>query len=105
MKVTIQNELSEYMHNHHHDTISLQLIHDGYSNGNIYFKHPRIRLHVPRRIQNYEEFHVGDITVFVEKHVIAKKNQLEFVHEKLFGIHRCHVNGLNLDYAKGFMDH
>lgn len=103
MKVTIQNELNEYMHSHHRDTITLQLIHDGYTTGNIYFKHPRIRLHGPKHAEKYEKFEVDDIIVFIEKNVKAEGDTLEFVHEKLLGIHRCHVKGLDLDYTKDFI--
>ena len=104
MKVTIQNELNEYMHSHDHDTISLKLIHDDYSSGNVYSNHPRIRWHEPKHMENFDKYIVDDITVYVAKNVRACDDKLEFVHEKLLGIHRCHVKGLNLDYVTEFME-
>lgn len=103
MKVTIQNELNEYMHSHDLNTISLRLIHDDYSAANIYSEHPRIRWEKPKHVERFDKYTIDDITVFVAKDIKAVDDTLELVHEKLLGIHRCHVKGLDLDYVKDFM--
>jgi len=103
MKVTIQKELSEYMHEHHRDTISLRLIHDDLSNGNINSNHPRIRWSEPKHTERFDRIEVDDITVYVEKDIKTNNDSLEFIHEKLLGVHRCHVRGLNLDFVEDIM--
>ena len=105
MKVAIGADLNEYMHKHHHDTVMLSLIHDSYGPLNIYSKHPRIRYHEPKHLEAYDKYIVNDITVYVSKKVKAYNDQLMFVDEKLFGIHRCHVKGLNLDYTDKILHH
>lgn len=103
MKVTIQKELSDYMHSHHHDTISLRLIHDDLANGNINSNHPRIRWSVPKHTERFDKIEVDDFKIYVEKDLKTNNDSLEFIHEKLFGVHRCHVRGLNLDFVEDIM--
>ena len=105
MKVSIGTDLNEYMHSHHHDTVMLTLIHDNYGSGNIYSKHPRIRYHEPKHLEQFDKYIIDDIVVYVSKKVKAYDDKLKFVHEKMFGIHRCHVTGLNLDYTDDIMKH
>lgn len=99
MKVTIQKELSDYMHAHNHNTISLRLIHDDLSMGNLYSNHPRIRWSEPKHVERFNKYVIDDITVFIEKDIKTTDDALEFIHETMLGVHRCHVRGLNLDYA------
>lgn len=103
MKVTIQKELSDYMHSHNHDTISLRLIHDDLANGNLYSNHPRIRWSQPKHTERYDKIEVDDFTIYVEKDIKTNNDSLEFIDEQLFGIHRCHVRGLNLDFVDHIM--
>lgn len=105
MKVVLEPKLVDYMHNHHHQELSLQLIHDGYSGYDIHSQHPRIRYHKPRHIEDYNIFLVDDITIYVQKGVKATEEILTFVDEKMFGIHRCHVTGLAMDETDHFMEH
>lgn len=103
MKVTIQKELSDYMHEHNHNTISLRLIHDDLANGNLYSNHPRIRWSQPKHTERYDKIEVDDFTIYVEKDIKTNNDSLEFIDEQLFGIHRCHVRGLNLDFVDHIM--
>lgn len=100
VKVTIQKELSDYMHAHHHNTISLRLIHDDIGVGNMNSIHPRIRYKVPKHTERFDKFVVEDFDIYVEKGIEAKEETIEFIHEKMFGVHRCHVRGINLDFAE-----
>ena len=105
MKVSIETGLNEYMHSHHHDTLMLSLIHDNYGAGNVNSNHPRIRYHEPKHPELFDKYLVDEIMVYVSKEVKAYDDELEFVHEKLLGVHRCHVTGINLDYTENYMHH
>lgn len=100
MKVTIQKELSDYMHEHKLNTISLRLIHDDLSNGNYYSNHPRIRWHEPKHMERYDKILVDGFSIYLEKDLHVKNDSIEFIHEKMLGIHRCHVRGLDLDFVE-----
>lgn len=105
MKVKLQEQLTNYMSDHHHNVISLKLIHDSYSGYDIHSQHPSIRYHEPKHMEKYNVFSIDDVTVYIEKNIKAYDDQLEFVDESLFGVHRCHVKGIDLDYAGDFMKH
>jgi len=96
VRVRLEEKLLNYMHDHQKDTIMLKLIHDDYSGYDINSKHPRIRYHTPRHPENYDVFTVNDITVYVERGIRAVDEELLFTYDKLLGIHRCHVMGLEL---------
>lgn len=98
MKVKIDHNLEEYMHKHHHDTISLKLVHDDLSIGDVNTKQPRINYKTPNHEEQFDKYIVDDITVYVSKNVECEKDTLEFVDEKLLGMHRCHVKGIKMDF-------
>lgn len=96
MNVNLEKELVDYMHTHDHDVITLKLVHDAFSDYHYLSMHPSIRYKRPKHEERFEKFEIGDITVYVEKHVKTTHDELTFVDEKLLGIHRCHVVGLDL---------
>lgn len=96
MNIRLEDKLVNYMHDHHKDTLMLKLIHDDYSGYDINSRHPSIRYHKPRHPENYNTHTVNDITVYVEKGIHAVDDELLFIDEKLLGIHRCHVVGVDL---------
>ncbi|MBN2260626.1 MAG: hypothetical protein JW702_08770 [Clostridiales bacterium] len=97
MIVTVEKNLMDYLHEHHHDIIKLELIHEDYSLGNIYSKMPHISYHKPPNPEYYDKYTVDDITVYVEKGISAKNDQLDFIFEKMLGKRACHVHGIVLD--------
>ena len=98
MKILIQNDLKTYLDEHKHDTISLKLVHHDLSTGNIYTKVPEIKYHAPHDLDEFDDYDVDGIKIYVAKDIKAYDDTLEFVHEKLLGVHACHVKGLNLEH-------
>lgn len=97
LNVILREEVKEYMRQHHHNEISLNLDNTGYIPGNVYTVTPHIHFEAPKDIENYETYMVDDVKVYVEKDVATFDNTIEFVEESFLGIHRCHVNGVRLD--------
>ncbi len=98
MKILIQDELKAYLAEHEHDTITLKLVHNDLSTGNIYTKKPEIRYSPPHDLAEFDNYQVDSLNIYIAKDILAYEDTLEFVHEKLFGIHACHVKGLNLEH-------
>lgn len=97
MNVTLQDALKHYLHEHNHSVIALKLIHNDYSSPNMNSKMPAITFQVPEDLEAFDTQKVDDITLYIEKGIVAYDNHLEFVLEKLLGISACHVKGLDLD--------
>ena len=97
MKITIHEDLMNYLHVHEHNIIKLKTAHEDYSVGNIYSKRPRISYHEPNHPERYDKYEVDDITVYVQKGIKTKNDHIEFILEKLMGKHSCHVKGIELD--------
>ena len=97
LNVVLQDDLKDYLNEHHKSEISLRLIHNDYSTGNINTELPRIRFKAPDDIENFDSYTVDGIRVFVDKEVQADGDTIEFYDESLLGIHRCHVKGVRLD--------
>lgn len=94
MKVKLDDNLINYMHDHHKHTLTLKLVHDDYSGYDIFSKHPKVSYHQPRHPENYNTFTANDITLYVEKGIRAKEEELLFKDEKVFGTHHCKVSGI-----------
>ena len=97
LNVVLREDVKEYLKQHHHNDISLRLMHNDYSTGNVYTRSPRIRFKAPRDEQNFDSYMVDGVRVFVEKEIEAYDDTIEFVEETFLGIHRCHVKGVKLD--------
>ncbi len=97
LNIVLQDDLKTYLKQHHHTEISLRLIHNDYTTGNVYTEVPRIRFKEPRDIENFDAYTVDDVQVFVDKEVKANDDTIEFFEESMLGIHRCHVKGVRLD--------
>ncbi|MEA3424186.1 MAG: CC/Se motif family (seleno)protein [Bacillota bacterium] len=97
MKITIQDKLMEYLHEHEYKIIKLKLVHEDYSVGNVYSKRPIISYHEPNHLERYDRYEIDDIVVYIQKGIKAKNDHIEFIFEKLLGKHSCHVKGVELD--------
>jgi len=99
MKVSLGNNLEEYLHEHHHNTISLELSlecapHDGEQFLNeASMPEPRIVFSKPINITGYDKFKVHDITVYVERNIKADNNNLIIMDQVVAGTDTCHVEG------------
>jgi len=99
MKVMLGHHLEEYLHEHHHDTISLELSlqcapHKGeqfLTNGRM--PEPRIVFNRPINLTGYEKYRINDITVFVARNIEAKNDKLIIMDQVVDGIDTCHVDG------------
>ncbi len=100
LNIVLHDDLKEYLVKHNHDTIALKLIHSDFTSANINSMNPKISYEKPDSPENYDEYHIDNVTVYVDKNAEAYDNTLEFVEEKALGIHRCHVKGLKLDNLK-----
>ena len=97
LNVVLQDNLKEYLKDHHHSEISLRLTHNDYTTGNVYTEVPRIRFKAPHDKENFDSYTVDGVTVFVDKDVKANGDTIEFYDDSILGIHRCHVKGVRLD--------
>ena len=97
LNVVLQENLKDYLKEHHHNEISLRLVHNDYTTGNVYTEVPRIRFKAPHDIENFDSYVVDGVRVFVDKDVQANGDTIEFFEESMLGIHRCHVKGIRLD--------
>lgn len=97
MKITIEEKVMNYLHEHHKQVITLNLEHSGYSGYDAHLKHPHVRFHQPRHTENFNQYQVDDITVYVEKDIPTIEDQLIFQDETLLGHHSCHVKGIDLE--------
>ncbi|MCD4712013.1 MAG: hypothetical protein K8R73_01905 [Clostridiales bacterium] len=97
LNIVLQDNLKAYLKKHHHDTISLRLVHNDYATGNINTINPEIHFKKPYSPENYNEYHIDDVTIYIDKEAEAYDDTLEFVEEKALALHHCHVKGLKLD--------
>jgi len=97
LNIVLQDDLKDYLRQHHHNEISLRLVHNDYATGNVYTEVPRIRFKAPHDIDNFDAYTVDDVRIFVDKDVKANEETIEFYDESMLGIHRCHVKGVRLD--------
>lgn len=97
LNVVLQDNLKDYLRQHHHNDISLRLVHNDYMTGNVYTEIPRIRFKAPHDIENFDSYMVDGVRVFVDKDVRTNDDTIEFFEESMLGIHRCHVKGVKLD--------
>lgn len=100
LNIILQEDLKEYLKKHNHDTITLKLSHSDFTSANINSMRPEIDYENPDSPEKYDEYHIDNVTIFIDKDAEAYDNTLEFVEEKALGIHRCHVKGLRLDNLK-----
>jgi len=99
MKVNLDNQLIDYLHNHHRENLTLTLmtdVHNIYSYG--ITKYPVINYKKPRNMDLYDTYEFGDITVYIAKNVKAINDELQFVDKKTWRFHRCHVKGIQYDH-------
>lgn len=97
LNIILREDLKEYLAKHHRNDLSLSLVHNDYSTGNVYTAQPRIKFRPPRDERNYDSYMVDGVRVYVEKDIEAIDNTIEFVEESFLGVHRCHVRGIKLD--------
>lgn len=97
MKIALDDKLVDYMHSHHRDIITVTLVNDVY---NTYYiqqtKHPIIKYRKPRHAEEYDTYKVDDITVYVDKDIKTYHDELKFKDDKFLGMHRCHVEGIDI---------
>lgn len=96
MNVQLDPNLVDYLQHHHHNTLTLTMIDDMYNFYNIlHTQYPLITYKMPKDIERYDTYHSDDITVYVQKNVITKDDELEFYDKKKWGIHHCCVKGIS----------
>lgn len=99
MKVHLDKNLVDYMHDHHRNALTLSMMTDAHT---IYTygitKHPVINYKKPKNMELYDAYQVGDITVYVEKNVKTVNDELEFIDKKMWRFHRCQVRGIEYNY-------
>ncbi len=99
MKVMLGNHLEEYLHQHHHNTISLELtMNDTRRNSERLtvqsrMPEPRVIFTKPTNETGYTKYLVDDITVYVAKNIKAENNEIEIMDQMVEGVDTCHVRG------------
>lgn len=107
MRVMIENTLEKYMHEHHYDAICLELVTDELNptghrtrQTNTKFRHPSVHYAKPRHLENFDEYLVDDINVYVQKNIQCDNDTLVFVKDKYTGSKKCTVKGINSEFMK-----
>ncbi|MBI9011738.1 MAG: hypothetical protein JEZ08_05850 [Clostridiales bacterium] len=99
MKVMLGNHLEEYLHQHHYNTISLELTTDNTQHVGEQFivrprmPEPRVIFSKPVTEDGYTKYLVDDITVYVAKDIKAENDEIEIMDQIVDGIDTCHVRG------------
>jgi hypothetical protein len=99
MKISLGHHLQDYLHDHHHQTISLELSlkcapHVGEQfQSKEEIPEPRIVFSQPINLTGYDKYQVKDITVYVAHNIRAKKDELIIMDQVVDGIDTCHVEG------------
>ncbi len=95
MNVTLDQNLVDYMHHHRHNAITLSMVQDMINFHNVlYTKYPLINYKMPKHLELYDEYQVGDISVYVSKDAEVEGETIEFHDKKKWGIHKCYVQGV-----------
>lgn len=97
MNVIIDHDFEQYMHNHHHDILTLKLVTSGYSIGVSTSVEPKINYRKPRHEELYDKYIVDDITVYVAKNIKSFDGTIRFEDKKILGMHRCNIRGVKLE--------
>jgi hypothetical protein len=99
MKVRLGNHLEEYLHQHHHTTISLELSLQPTKHTNETFlaaprmPEPRVIFNKPQNTTGYTKYLVDDITIYVAENIKAKQDELIIMDQVVDGQDTCHVEG------------
>ncbi|MBN2795243.1 MAG: hypothetical protein JXR88_07565 [Clostridia bacterium] len=97
MNVKLEQKLIDYMHDHHKNVIALTLKQEDTSGSELQVKYPKVKYHKPNDEEHFQKFQIEDITIYVENDIPTLEDQLYFVDEKLFNIHRCQVIGVDVN--------
>jgi len=99
MKVMLGNHLEEYLHQHHHNTISLELTNREIQQDSERFTvqprmpEPRVIFSKPVNETGYTKYLVDDITIYVAENIKAENNEIEIMDQMVDGVDTCHVRG------------
>lgn len=99
MKVKLGKHLEDYLHEHHLQTISLELKMQTTQHEGETFRtkprvnEPRLIFKKPVDVSDYEKYTVDDITIYVEKNIKAQNDELLIMDQVVDGMDTCHVEG------------
>ena len=99
MKVRLGNHLEDYLHEHHHHTISLELITAPIQHQGEKFlskprmPEPRIVFNEPMDITRYDKYLIDDITVYVSRKIKAINDEIVIMDQVVDGMDTCYVDG------------
>lgn len=99
MKVMLGDYLENYLHEHHHNTITLELSLQNETHPDEFVlskpraAEPRMIFNRPTNETNFDKYLVDDITVYVAKNIKAENDVLEIIDQRVKGMDTCHVNG------------
>ncbi|MCH4887837.1 hypothetical protein EZV73_09650 [Acidaminobacter sp. JC074] len=103
MDVKLDQSLIDYMHHHRHNAITLSVVKDMINFHNVvYTKYPLINYKMPKHLEQYDEYQVGDISVYVSKEADVEGETIEFHDKKKWGRHKCYVEGIRFDKIDPF---
>jgi len=102
MNVKLDQGLIDYMHHRRHNALSLSIVKDMVNFHNVlYTKYPLIKYKMPKNLELYDEYQVGDIAVYVSKEVDVE-GTIEFYDKKKWGMHKCYVQGVMFERIDPF---
>lgn len=99
MKVKLGHHLEDYLHQHHHNVISLELTMENTKHVGEKFTtkarnpEPRLVFSQPMDQTGFDRYTVDDITIYVAQNIKAKNDELIIMDQVVDGMDTCHVEG------------
>lgn len=97
MKVMVEKPLQDYLVNHNHHTLTVEMKTDWDIQRT--HSHPHVKYAVPKDQDRFEAFKVDDITVYVERGIQPENDILDIDDKRILGVHRFEVKGIKRDDA------
>lgn len=101
MKVIIEDHLQEYMRTHNHKVITLRMKYVSSSSEPLR-NQPTFRYSPPKHPENFNEYQIGDIQVFIEKDIEPIGDVINLSDTKVAGFHKCLVSGVKYEAPRTF---
>lgn len=91
MKVVVDQQLHDFMINHEHHVLTIHAKRSAILQGPMKTK---VRYIAPRDVNRFDAYRLDDITVYVQEGLNVENDTLKLSDRRLFGIHKCQVNGI-----------
>lgn len=97
MIVKLEQPLHDYLVNHNHHTLTVEMKPDWDIQRT--HLHPHVKYSEPKDRERFEAFKVDEITVYVERGIQPENGILDLDDKRILGVHRFDVKGIQHDDA------